>query len=176
MSQTLRSRTSRWVDGRFGGNSALAASKDVVRPSSVGVGLTTRTVQKKKSTRFVPQQIANAIDTMLENFDGARSAAESSPQELDTPGASDDSDGAEPDSPLSDRDIDNNELQLQVSPPPKKKGKPGFGALLLEVWLWFQFGIIILVFLWAMAKRGPKAVLAEGGGGERKRAVSTRHR
>lgn len=177
MSQTLRSRTSRWVDGRFGGNSA-SASKNVVGPSSVG--LTTNTVQKKTRSRFVSQQITNAIDTMMENFDGARSAGaatESSPQEPDTPQRNDDdSDGAGPESPQSDRDVDNNELQLQVSPPPKKKGQHGFGALLLEVWLWFQFGIIILVFLWAMAKRGPKAVLAEGGGGERKRAVSTRHR
>lgn len=179
MSQTLRSRTHRWVDGRFGGNSVLAASKDVVGlgPSS-SVGLMTSTVQKKKPSRFVPKQITSAIDTMMENFDGARSAAESSPQEQepDTPQASDDSDDAGPDSPQSDRGVDNNEFQLQASPPPKKRGKPGFGALLLEVWLWFQFGIIILVFLWAMAKRGPKAVLAEGGGGERKRAVSTRHR
>jgi hypothetical protein len=179
MSQTLRSRTSRWVDGRFGGNSA-SASKDVVRPSLVG--LATDTVQKKTPSRFVPQQITNAIDTMMENFDGARlagAAAESSPRETDTPQESDDSDGAGLDSPLSDRDVegvDYNELQVQVSPPKEKKGKPGFGALLLEVWLWFQFGIIILVFLWAMAKRGPKAVLAESGGGERKRAVSTRRR
>ena len=174
MSQTLRSRTSQWVDGRFGGNSALA-SKDVVGPSS-SVGLTMSTVQKKQS---IPQQITNAIDTMMENFDEVRSAgaaAESSPQGPDTPQASDDSDSAEPDSPLSDDDVDNNELQLWASSPPKKKGKPRFGALLLEVWLWFQFGIIILVFLWAVAKCGPKAVLAEGGDGERKRVVSTRHR
>ena len=29
----------------------------------------------------------------------------------------------------------------------------------LELWLWLQFGIIILVFSWAMAKREPRSVL-----------------
>lgn len=39
----------------------------------------------------------------------------------------------------------------------------GIVAFVLEVWLWLQFVIIIVVFVWAMAKRGPKSVL-EGTG------------
>ncbi|KAI0053607.1 hypothetical protein FA95DRAFT_1552100 [Auriscalpium vulgare] len=34
-------------------------------------------------------------------------------------------------------------------------------ALMLEVWLWMQFAIIILVFIWAMAKRGPRSIVTQ---------------
>jgi hypothetical protein len=47
----------------------------------------------------------------------------------------------------------------------RKRRKPAV-ALVLEAWLWLQFAMIILVFLWAMAKRGPKAVIEDA---ERKR-------
>lgn len=36
-----------------------------------------------------------------------------------------------------------------------------FLSFVLELWLWLQFAIVVLVFLWAMAKRGPKSVLEE---------------
>lgn len=42
-----------------------------------------------------------------------------------------------------------------------KKSGGGWGSYLLELWLWLQFAVIIFVFLCAMAKRGPKAVLAD---------------
>jgi hypothetical protein len=45
--------------------------------------------------------------------------------------------------------------------------KEGLVAMMLELWLWLQFIIIILVFLWAMAKRGPKSIL---DGSEHRRA------
>ncbi|KAH6914668.1 hypothetical protein BKA70DRAFT_552559 [Coprinopsis sp. MPI-PUGE-AT-0042] len=54
-------------------------------------------------------------------------------------------------------------------------GKGGkWGNILLELWLWLQFAVIIFVFLFAMAKRGPKAVLAEqeGAAGRRTRKTS----
>ncbi|KAJ7228259.1 hypothetical protein GGX14DRAFT_611979 [Mycena pura] len=35
-------------------------------------------------------------------------------------------------------------------------------AFVLELWLWLQFALVIVVFLWAMAKRGPRSVLSEG--------------
>ena len=38
---------------------------------------------------------------------------------------------------------------------------PGFVGFVLEVWLWLQFAIVVVVFLWAMAKRGPKNVIEE---------------
>ena len=45
-----------------------------------------------------------------------------------------------------------------VALPPRKEGFVGF---ILEVWLWLQFAIVVVVFLWAMARRGPKSVLKE---------------
>ncbi|KAH7918349.1 hypothetical protein BV22DRAFT_1199999 [Leucogyrophana mollusca] len=44
----------------------------------------------------------------------------------------------------------------------------GIVAFVLEVWLWLQFVIIVVVFLWAMAKRGPKNVLEDAGGRKRR--------
>jgi hypothetical protein len=73
-------------------------------------------------------------------------------------------------SPLSD----NNALHLHVTDS-RKKGTSTtvktnvLGNLLFEVWLWFQFGIIIFVFICAMAKRGPKGMLVET---ERKRPIT----
>ena len=55
--------------------------------------------------------------------------------------------------------------------PPDDNPK-GVTKVIFELWLWLQFCIIILVFLWAMAKRGPKNVLEDA----EKRRVSTRHR
>lgn len=43
----------------------------------------------------------------------------------------------------------------------KKPQQRGFVSFILELWLWLQFAFIVVVFLWAMAKRGPKSVLEE---------------
>ena len=48
--------------------------------------------------------------------------------------------------------------------------REGFVGLLLEVWLWLQFAVVIMVFLWAMARRGPKSVLEDA---ERRRSSTT---
>jgi len=45
----------------------------------------------------------------------------------------------------------------------------GFSKVIFELWLWLQFFIIILVFLWTMAKRGPKSVIDDA---ERRRVCS----
>jgi hypothetical protein len=47
-----------------------------------------------------------------------------------------------------------------------EKRRKGFAGFVLEVWLWLQFVLIILVFIWAMARRGPRNVLEA----DRKRA------
>lgn len=51
--------------------------------------------------------------------------------------------------------------------------KSAIGGIMLEVWMWLQFAIIMLVFLWAMAKKGPKSVLRDA---ERKRTFSMKKR
>lgn len=143
MSATLRSRTGRWVDRRFkeGHKNAKATSVQFNRTESTaaeptGVGL--------------PQLLSNAIDKMIEKFDGLPDVDVDRPPSL-------------PDS--------NNALQLHAStsPPAGKetlRKTNVLGNLLFQVWLWFQFTIIILVFIYAMAKRGPKVMLMDS---ERKR-------
>ena len=42
-----------------------------------------------------------------------------------------------------------------------EKGYKGFVGLVLEVWLWLQFVLIIMVFVCAVARRGPRNVLKE---------------
>lgn len=39
--------------------------------------------------------------------------------------------------------------------------KSGFVGFVLEIWLWLQFTIVVMVFLWAMARKGPKSVLKD---------------
>ncbi|KAG2155139.1 uncharacterized protein EDB93DRAFT_1320027 [Suillus bovinus] len=55
---------------------------------------------------------------------------------------------------------------ISVSPVSLREGvqKPRqrrFVSFVLELWLWLQFAIVVVIFLWAMAKRGPKSVLEE---------------
>jgi hypothetical protein len=51
--------------------------------------------------------------------------------------------------------------------------KSTLGGIVVELWMWLQFVIIMLVFLWAMAKKGPKSVLKDA---ERKRTLSMKKR
>lgn len=43
----------------------------------------------------------------------------------------------------------------------QKPQKRRFVSFVLELWLWLQFAMVVVVFLWAMAKRGPKSVMEE---------------
>lgn len=55
-------------------------------------------------------------------------------------------------------------LEMQEEPAPKQPMEKRAGtlsAILIELWLWLQFTIIILVFLWTMARKGPREVLQE---------------
>jgi hypothetical protein len=152
ISETLRSRTGRWVDRRFQGHQN-AKTTSSVRFNRTASG---STLSAEPTSVGLPQLLSNAIDTMVEDFDGL----------------SDDVD-AEPKSNTTSPSLlpDNNALQLHhhhvattTSPPGgsrKDTKKNAFGNLLFEVWLWFQFAIIIFVFVYTMAKRGPKVVLVD---------------
>ena len=144
MSQTIRSRTSQWVNGRFkdtllGPKSLPPVSdndKDHVRPFV--------SLQRK---------IATAVDTFSGTFTGK-------------PAVRDDRDEG-------DDTIQNIQLQAESNGTNFARGeKKAAVAFLLELWLWLQFAIIILVFLWAMAKRGPRTLLNDA---ERKRRATLGH-
>lgn len=67
--------------------------------------------------------------------------------------------------PLSGSLTDDELRTASASPVSPRQGKrprqQRFKSFVLELWLWLQFAIVVVVFLWAMAKRGPKSVLEE---------------
>lgn len=146
MSETLSLRSNRWVGGRFSAAPVRAPSpfmESTPRPSTISL----------------PQRLSTALDVVMENFgrptahldvDVDRSA---SPTPTPSPSST----------ALADTSV--------VDENAPKKQKQTLVRLVLEVWLWLQFAIIILVFLWAMAKRGPKSVLVEA---ERRAVVKRR--
>lgn len=143
MSETVRSRTNRWVDGRFKGS--LTGSTKVTFP-------TDERKDKKEQDREqyasrpstpLPERLAKEFDAAVESFTGQ---------------------------PASKPDGSHSQEAGRASGSQVEKKPRGLGAILLEIWLWLQFVIIILVFLWAMARRGPKSVLGEAGAGGRRRS------
>ena len=152
MSQTLRSRTGQWVDRRF---------KEGHHSTEATFAQFNRTRSAEPTTVGLPQLLSNAIDKMIEKFDGFPDANGSI------------SNTTSPSSPVSDNDV----LRRGVTSPARKETsmttkKNVLGNLLFEVWLWFQFAIIIFVFVYAMAKRGPKGVLPVVGA-ERRRPIAS---
>lgn len=82
-----------------------------------------------------------------------------------------DSTGREEEGGSFDEDMENSSLTSR-----SQKGevaKSRFGRVMIEVWMWLQFVIIMLVFVWAMARKGPKSVLRDA---ERKRTLSIKKR
>ncbi|KAG6910132.1 hypothetical protein DXG01_012891 [Tephrocybe rancida] len=131
MSETLRSRTNRWVDGRF--KDTLTGSTKVEIPVDHHDEEEQEQNPSQPSTPL-PMRLASAFDAAVENFTGQPVSRSESGQEV-----------------------------TRASESKVEKKSKGLGAIMLEIWLWLQFAIIILVFLWAMAKRGPKSVLGETG-------------
>ncbi|KAG6861835.1 hypothetical protein C0995_011132 [Termitomyces sp. Mi166 len=143
MSETVRSRTSRWVDGRF--KDTLTGKTKVEFPADDHEDKKERKERKRDVSRPstpLSERLAKAFDASVENFTGQPVARSDDSRNQEAAGA----------------------LGSEVEKKPR-----GLGAILLEIWLWLQFVIIILVFLWAMAKRGPKSVLGDAGAGGHRR-------
>ncbi|KAF7355666.1 hypothetical protein MSAN_01484400 [Mycena sanguinolenta] len=139
MSQTLLRRTSRWVDGRF---STISSSSS----GSIGGESTPRP--------SLPQRLSSALDLVMENFTGPPAATR----------AADDSAGPSVAAASACSEDGENTVVLSGNAEAvesREARKALIVKFVLEVWLWLQFAIIIVVFLWAMAKRGPKSVLRE---------------
>ncbi|KAG6854366.1 hypothetical protein C0991_007871 [Blastosporella zonata] len=144
MTETLRSRTSRWVDSRF--KDTLTGSTKIEFPTDNHHVKNQEPEEEQEAERPstpLPLRLASAFDAAVEDFIGQPVSRSESGQEVAKASES------------------------KVAKKPK-----GLGAIMLEIWLWLQFAIIILVFLWAMAKRGPKSVLGDTGGHRRTRTIS----
>jgi hypothetical protein len=157
LSQTIRSRTNQWLDGRF---------KETL-PSSNNGESSPRNNQVDSSSGFqsslapVPQKLALAtmFDSVVDTFTRPRSIDGEWEQE---PAAADDGDNS--------RKPVNLKVQ-QARERVESQSGASVGRVILELWLWLQFVIIVLVFLWAMAKRGPKSVLGEAN---KRRVISAK--
>ncbi|KAI9069213.1 hypothetical protein FKP32DRAFT_1587015 [Trametes sanguinea] len=167
LSQTVRARTNRWVEGRF----QQEGSRDSIlrkRQSSSTLGRRSSTKGKTRSGHS--QEGSGILD---ETFDDAvlhvkraRSRASLAalgfpPSSSLSPQHSSESPVEEEESPVeADRSIELRRLSqgdaAAVADPIKREGIVGF---VLEAWLWLQFAVVVMLFLWAMAKRGPKVVL-----------------
>jgi hypothetical protein len=145
MSQTIRSRTNRWADSRF--RKTLVGSKHIPGQPVEGA-------EAHKSQRPIQERLANVFDSVV----GA--LAKPGSHEMATSEAPNDDDSQE------------TMVKVDTVANPSDDNPRGVGKFIFELWLWLQFCIIILVFLWAMAKRGPKSVLDAA----EKRRVSTRPR
>ena len=139
LSQTISARSTRWSDGRLE-DMAISTSKPprVSTPSITDIFKNTvQQVTGSSSNTVVASPQTSQVAEV--NLDKSR---ERSP---DRPAAGETAEGGKKEN---------------------AKVRTGFVGLLLEVWLWLQFILIILVFIWAMARRGPRNVLKEA---ERKR-------
>lgn len=134
LSQTISARSTRWSDGRL---------EDVAI-----------------STSRAPRVSAPLITEMFQN-----AVQQVTGSSADIVGAS------PPISPVAEVNLDESRERSPSRPAAGQtgevgmkngKGQAGFVGFVLEIWLWLQFVLIILVFIWAMARRGPRTVLKEG--------------
>lgn len=147
LSQTMRSRTHRWVEGRFSPvSSSDPPRRRVPKPTSV----------RQRSGMSSAVLTNDPLD--LQNDEVSTSPFLHAPAVRD-PGADLDGDH------LDERSTETERTAVRVLPGevlgPAGTRRQGLTGLMLEVWLWLQFVLVILVFLWAMAKRGPRSVLDE---------------
>ncbi|KAF9464829.1 hypothetical protein BDZ94DRAFT_1235041 [Collybia nuda] len=132
MSQTLRSRTNRWMDGRF--KDTLTGGSGIIEPHIDSDG------DEPPPMTPLPLRLSKAFDDAIENITGH-------PRESDS---------------RSRSASDDEGMVVDIRAEKKRSEKPSsLGSVMLELWLWLQFVIIIVVFLWAMARRGPKSVLGQ---------------
>ncbi|KAH9894459.1 hypothetical protein C8Q73DRAFT_695629 [Cubamyces lactineus] len=174
LSQTVRARTNRWVEGRFQQDSL----RDNVLRKRQSTSTLGRRPSKKGKSRAAPGQDPGAI--LDETFDDAvlqvkrvrhRASLASLGFSLSAPASPPDAAAAaeEDESGDAEKSVELRRLShgeaAAVADSVRREGIVGF---VLEAWLWLQFIVVVMLFLWAMAKRGPKVVLeAERRGAHR---------
>ncbi|KAF8165737.1 hypothetical protein B0H34DRAFT_250874 [Crassisporium funariophilum] len=159
MSDTLRSRTGRWVDRRFKEGRPQSAKAAAMESKK------SRLAAEEDANLGFQKRLSNSINAMVEKFDSLSMNDKTNSRSRSTSGVEV--------APLSPLNLpQDNALQLRIAHSPEKvrmRQKNAFGAILLELWLWLQFAIIIFVFVYTMAKRGPKVVLVDA---EQKRTIA----
>ena len=133
LSQTISARSTRWSDGRL---------EDMA-------------ISTSRTPRISGPLITEMFQNAVQQVTGSSPAAGTSPR---TPHVAevnlDESRERSPDRPVV-------EQTDEAGTKEDEKGYRGFVGLVLEVWLWLQFVLIIMVFVCAVARRGPRNVLKE---------------
>lgn len=153
LSQTVRARTNRWVEGRYTEPSGPVVRRR--RPTRPPISHASR--PSDASAIF-----SETFDTVVRqlSFSGVAPDDDDHLSEIEDIGATEQEGNA-----LS------GDTSVVVAGTPKTDGFVGF---ILEVWLWLQFAIVVLVFLWAMARRGPKSILHEAESRRRQGTITKR--
>ena len=106
--------------------------------------------QRRRSLTPIPQRLAGIFDSVRSTF---------GPTETEQP------------EPAEDKNHNKSTVKSSTVSENPAAELPAVSKLVVELWIWLQFVIIILVFLWTVAKRGPRNVVGEA---ERKRVISVR--
>jgi len=160
MSAKLHLRKNRWAERRAHSRQRSTSSTSSLKPQS------TTTPPSPPSSSVppegIPQRLLNAVDTMIDGFNTHQQEAELDETDVSASEFSPDCTEAAVSPPLTPLDV--------VSP--ARQGADLNHGFWLKVWLWLQFSIVVFVFLYAMAKRGPALVLTD----ENKKAAVRRRR
>ena len=156
LSQTVRARTNRWVEGRFPRTSSWKAA------SAPGEGATasssTQTLGRRSSAFFRNEVLGETFDTVAGQIRRVASHGPFSPLVFGPQAASADETAKDEETcEEADRSVTVRQDGSVVDPLGGKYA--GIVGFVIEAWLWLQFIVVVALFLWAMAKRGPKVVL-----------------
>ncbi|PSS35466.1 hypothetical protein PHLCEN_2v1621 [Hermanssonia centrifuga] len=178
LSQTMKARTNRWVERverRYAGEPEDEVFSSARSSTAAGVLRTRRSVLNMGARGHprkprTPSALDETFDEVVHQFSRSVSATS---LDFDFSTLERDEEEAEHELPrLPHHPARFGGARLETSPsaqvmyPTKREGFVGF---VLEVWLWLQFGLVVMVFLWAMARRGPKSVLEDA---ERRKAAA----
>ncbi|TBU43358.1 hypothetical protein BD309DRAFT_864512 [Dichomitus squalens] len=166
LSQTVRARTNRWIEGRFPQSASWQDTSDGVEPSlSVA---STSSLGRRSSAFFRnvhPEVLGETFDNIAGRIRRVASNGAFSPPAF----ASGVSDVPPPAAePVRRKEEDEACAEADRSVTVRKGGSvadplagqhEGLVGYVIEAWLWLQFVVVVALFLWTMAKRGPKVVL-----------------
>ncbi|THH29143.1 hypothetical protein EUX98_g5063 [Antrodiella citrinella] len=141
LSETVKARTNRWIEGRYAPEAAATMSGPVRRRRSMRAPAHGHASRGSDASMI----FSETFDVVVRQLSFNGQEDELAEEDEDTITA-------------HQRGIVVSGSNTAVALPPRKEGFVGF---ILEVWLWLQFSIVVMVFLWAMARRGPKSVLQE---------------
>ena len=155
LSQTVRARTNRWVEGRF----PHANSRNEV----VAASTSTQSLGRRSSAFFRDvnvEVLGETFDNVAGQIRRVASRGPFSPLAFGSQAAA----AAEDETTKDEETCEEADRSVAVRQnasvtDPFGDRHAGIVGFVIEAWLWLQFIVVVALFLWAMAKRGPKVVL-----------------